>query len=443
MSQQTINIGSAANDGTGDPLRTAFDKINDNFNEVYDKLGGSGLSNITLTGSTITNTITNGDLTIDANGTGKVVIEGDLVVNGTNTQIETSQLFVEDNFLELNSNNSSGADIDAGFYVNRGSSDAAYFYWDEGTDKFRAGTAGASDSSAVTLNATATIVANFEGDSLQINTIASTDSSVVTFSEGINVEGTAQANTLETDNITSRSSSAVTVGEGLIVDGTLSANLIDVDRIINSDSTALEIDEALVVTGAVDIGGNLTVNTISSPDSTAIQIDDAVNISGTLGVDTIDTNTISSNDSSRITINDGISIGGSIQSTDSTEVTIDDALHVESNTRVNGSINHAFQILESDTLTGAGGSNAIDISVGVCLLNTGSGTASLSIADGVNGQVMHIVMVVAGNNAILDNTNGNWATQILFNAVGEAATLLFDSTTGKWNIVGVQGATIS
>ncbi len=50
MSQQTINIGSAANDGTGDPLRTAFDKINDNFNEVYDKLGGSSLSNITLTG---------------------------------------------------------------------------------------------------------------------------------------------------------------------------------------------------------------------------------------------------------------------------------------------------------------------------------------------------------------------------------------------------------
>ena len=35
MAQQTINIGSAANDGTGDPLRTAFDKINDNFTEIY------------------------------------------------------------------------------------------------------------------------------------------------------------------------------------------------------------------------------------------------------------------------------------------------------------------------------------------------------------------------------------------------------------------------
>lgn len=35
MAKQTINIGSAANDGTGTPLRQAFDFINDNFNEVY------------------------------------------------------------------------------------------------------------------------------------------------------------------------------------------------------------------------------------------------------------------------------------------------------------------------------------------------------------------------------------------------------------------------
>ena len=35
MAKQTVNIGSAANDGTGDPLRTAFDKLNDNFDEVY------------------------------------------------------------------------------------------------------------------------------------------------------------------------------------------------------------------------------------------------------------------------------------------------------------------------------------------------------------------------------------------------------------------------
>lgn len=35
MAKQTIGIGSTANDGTGDALRDAFDKVNDNFTEVY------------------------------------------------------------------------------------------------------------------------------------------------------------------------------------------------------------------------------------------------------------------------------------------------------------------------------------------------------------------------------------------------------------------------
>jgi hypothetical protein len=40
MPQQVINIGSSPNDGTGDPLRTAFDKCNDNFTELYSGGGG-------------------------------------------------------------------------------------------------------------------------------------------------------------------------------------------------------------------------------------------------------------------------------------------------------------------------------------------------------------------------------------------------------------------
>ena len=35
MAQQTINIGAVANDGTGDPARTAFGKANGNFGELY------------------------------------------------------------------------------------------------------------------------------------------------------------------------------------------------------------------------------------------------------------------------------------------------------------------------------------------------------------------------------------------------------------------------
>lgn len=38
MTKQVINIGSAANDGTGDPIREAFSKTNANFTELYDAI---------------------------------------------------------------------------------------------------------------------------------------------------------------------------------------------------------------------------------------------------------------------------------------------------------------------------------------------------------------------------------------------------------------------
>lgn len=38
MSQQLVNIGAVAGDGTGDPGRTAFNKVNANFTEVYNNL---------------------------------------------------------------------------------------------------------------------------------------------------------------------------------------------------------------------------------------------------------------------------------------------------------------------------------------------------------------------------------------------------------------------
>ena len=39
MARQTINTGTAANDGTGDTLRAAAKKINSNFTEIYNSLG--------------------------------------------------------------------------------------------------------------------------------------------------------------------------------------------------------------------------------------------------------------------------------------------------------------------------------------------------------------------------------------------------------------------
>ena len=62
MAKQTINIGASPNDGTGTPLRTAFDYCNLNFTELYTAVGPSG-NNIVCPGSA---TIS-GDLTVATN----------------------------------------------------------------------------------------------------------------------------------------------------------------------------------------------------------------------------------------------------------------------------------------------------------------------------------------------------------------------------------------
>ena len=43
---QTINLGNYANDGTGDDLRTAFTKVNDNFSALQVALGVTGGTNV-------------------------------------------------------------------------------------------------------------------------------------------------------------------------------------------------------------------------------------------------------------------------------------------------------------------------------------------------------------------------------------------------------------
>ena len=46
MAQETINIGTSPNDGTGDPLRNAFNKANLNFTELY---SGAGVGDDSVT----------------------------------------------------------------------------------------------------------------------------------------------------------------------------------------------------------------------------------------------------------------------------------------------------------------------------------------------------------------------------------------------------------
>lgn len=49
MAKEIINIGLSPNDGTGDPLRDAFEKANNNFDELYGMMGWAVYNDTTYT----------------------------------------------------------------------------------------------------------------------------------------------------------------------------------------------------------------------------------------------------------------------------------------------------------------------------------------------------------------------------------------------------------
>ena len=87
MAQQTLNIGTTANDGTGDTLRVAMDKVNDNFDEIY----ASPLFNndITISGNEIRANRSNDDLVFAPSGTGSIVFPA-IKINDNNIEATRS-----------------------------------------------------------------------------------------------------------------------------------------------------------------------------------------------------------------------------------------------------------------------------------------------------------------------------------------------------------------
>ena len=83
MAQQTLNIGSNANDGTGDTLRVAMDKVNNNFNELYASPLFSG--NLSFSGNEISATRSNDDIVFVPSGTGSVSFPA-IKINGNNIE---------------------------------------------------------------------------------------------------------------------------------------------------------------------------------------------------------------------------------------------------------------------------------------------------------------------------------------------------------------------
>ena len=229
MAQITLNVGSNANDGTGDTLRSAMQNVNTMFTEVY----ASALFNdgITIRGNNISADRTNDDLVLRPSGTGTVAIVDltvDSNINLTDNEIKTT---VSNSDLKLSASGTGNVVI-AKADINGGAIDNTTI---GGT------TPAAGTFTTVTANTSATI----DGVDLSDNTI-STNASNANLELSGNGTGTVKVNGLSMPTADGSANQLLkTDGSGTLGFATASATLNHSD--INDNTTTVASSATSVV----------------------------------------------------------------------------------------------------------------------------------------------------------------------------------------------------
>ena len=306
MAKQTIGIGSAANDGTGDPLRTAFTKINANFSELYGtsaeandiledtspQLGG----NLDINGWNITSARSNENIRVIPNGTGTVELEANTNVTGNLTA--TGNIFANGN---INLGNSAG---DQTKVVGVFEADNIQI---DGTTITTNTTNG-----SVTITGNGSGGVNIDNLTFNDNTISSASNADINLNPGGTGNIIAGAVTISGTTLSAADSSQITVAEALQVNGaaTLGTSLalatgatvtgiLDEDAMGTNSATQLATQQSIKAYAdlkAVQTGStNNTVTTVTGAnafqgeanltfDGSTLAVTGAATISTTLGV---------------------------------------------------------------------------------------------------------------------------------------------------------------
>ncbi len=77
MTQQIIDTGLVANDGTGESLRNAFTAVNNNFANVW--AAGPVDTQVIINSNVVSTNVTNLDLRLAGNGIGTITVESTMV----------------------------------------------------------------------------------------------------------------------------------------------------------------------------------------------------------------------------------------------------------------------------------------------------------------------------------------------------------------------------
>ena len=308
MAKQTINIGSSANDGTGDPLRTAFNKINANFTELYGntdeandivedttpQLGG----NLDVNNKSITTNVTNGNVAVAANGTGTIELQSNTNVTGNLTA--SGNIIANGN---INLGNAAGDQVKV-----TGVFEADQLQID-GTVLTSTVTNG-----PVSIQGNGTGNVNIENVSINQNEITASNSNDDLVLSGAGT-GSVKAGALKFKgtSISSDDSTIVNINEGLVVSGavTMASTLAVGTNATVSGNLAVTGTSAL--TGAVTIDSNINI-TDNVIKTTASNSDLVLTPAGTGGIVAsgirFKGTSISADDSSIININEGLTVDG-------------------------------------------------------------------------------------------------------------------------------------
>tara|TARA_Y100001960_G_scaffold295158_1_gene339532 strand:+ start:36 stop:1985 length:1950 start_codon:yes stop_codon:yes gene_type:complete len=397
MAQQSINIGSSANDGTGDPLRTAFDKINDNFSELY---GTSAFGQqITLSGNKVSSNVSNANLVLEASGTGAIEFEG---------------FQIRDNHIE-------GIRSNEDIRITANGTGNIFV----GAIKLNGTTFSSDDSTLITFAEGVDVTGALTGTSASLSTtLAVTGTTTLTGATTVN--NTLTANSVTTNAISSNGSNAdISIQPSGTGDVVISALRVNGTTLDSSDSTSVTIAEAVDITGALTGTSGSFSTTLGVTGLTTLS--GGATVLGTMTAGSVTTNAISSN---------GSNADISIQPSGTGDVVLS-ALRVNGTT-LDSSDSTAINLAENVDVTGT--LTTTDITTtGNIVVSGNIAPATLSIGD----------LNITADGSITSDSNGD----IVIDPAGTGAIVLTgtvthtgtQNTTGQLNVdnLRIDGNTIS
>jgi hypothetical protein len=289
MTYEYVDVGAQPDDGTGDPLRTAYIKINNNFAQLQ-QFGTSKISNGT---SNINIPTANGAIYATVDNVPNVMT---IAFNG----VTTSNLTSTGNVVALTNFVGNGyylTDISSASSLTNGNSNVSIPVTNGNVNTVANGnlTLGVADR-VVTVYGDLNITGNATiAGNITRNAIAFGSSELGFFAAG----GNANVTIAGTSNVAVFTTTGLSVngnvfGQTLIANGNISGNTISAQgNVIGNNITGINTVQGNTITGNLGVYGNIFTTLIDSPDSSQIVVTPDTRFSATVTIDNeLDVSTI-------------------------------------------------------------------------------------------------------------------------------------------------------